>query len=360
MDTSQQPKSGVNPSLAELDNPTPPTPQPPVPNPPAPDPNKPAEIPNPAEEKKPEPGVEEGEEPEGEEPENSEETNDPAAFYQEVTKLRGDDFTFEFPKDLDPASPEGVHHAMTQLVEFELERFEQNLMKGDKRGYAYLLHRANGGSDEEFFATKTEVLPDWDVLKGSVDLQQSFYRRVLTRKEIAPEDIDIIVKNAVDKNKLASLVEVEYNRMKKADEDQAKEVLEINERNQKRQEQLIQKMGSTLQEKIIENKGLGITIPDAKRGGFLQFVNQLVNLDPQTGQWYIQQAITPENINTLLEALYYQSVGGNMEDIIVKRAKAENVRQLKLNMNKDKKKTPTVQNPNQSTKPGVQPALSTI
>lgn len=370
MDTNQQQQNqqqnqpGINPSLAELD----------LPNQQQQQQNQPAggdqqqqqqDKPPGTEDKKPEEGEDTGEnanDQEGTDDENGDEQEDPAAFYAEISKLRGDNFEFKFPQDVDPTTPAGVHHAINQVLEHELDNFENDLMKGDPRAYAYMLHRANGGNDEDFFATKTEVLPEWDVLKGSVDLQQAFYRRVLARKEIAPEEADLIVKNAIEKNKLTAVVETEYNRMKKQDEDQARQLLKVSEENQRRQEQMINRMGAVLQEKIIDNKGLGITIPDAKRGNFLQFVNQLVHLDAATGQWYLQQTITNDNINPLLESLYYLSVGGNMNEIISNRAKAENVKQLKLNMgkSKDKVKTGSKDNPNKAEKPGIQPALSTI
>lgn len=356
----QQTAPGVLPSLADLDKkPGVQQTQPGV------EEKKPEEQKKPEDEEKKEdvkPEEKEDEDKEDELEEGDEEEASPEEFYGEVSKLRGDNFQFKFPEGIDPTTPAGVHHAFNQLMEHEFERFEQDLVRRDPRAYAYMLHRDNGGSDEDFFATKTEVLPEWDVLKNSVDLQQAFYRRVLARKEIDADQSDIIIKDLITKNKLGAVVEGEYNRMRKQDEDQARELLKVNEQNQQKQQQMVNRMGSLLQEKIIENKGLGITIPDAKRGGFLQFVNQLVHMDPNTGQFYLQQAITSDNMNALLEAMYYLSVGGNMDDIISNRAKAQNTNQLKLRMGKDKKKTTTAVDPNKTNqnKPGVFPALSTL
>src|ERR1044072_7188391 len=52
---------------------------------------------------------------EEEEVEETEETNEeeeasPEAFYEEVSKLRGDGFQFKFPEGIDPTTPAGVHH----------------------------------------------------------------------------------------------------------------------------------------------------------------------------------------------------------------------------------------------------------
>lgn len=286
---------------------------------------------------------------------------DPMEFYNEITKLRGDNLKWEFPEDIDPHSPAGVHYAMQLVVDNELKNFEESLYKRNPRGYAYMLHRDNGGTDEEFFATKTVTLPEWETLKGSVDLQQQFYRRVLALKELPADQIEMLVKDAIEKNKLQGLVEADYNRIRKQEEDQANELLRINEQNQNRQKQLIQRMGTVLQEKIIDNKGLGITIPDAKRGNFLQFVNQMVHLDATSGRFYIQQEINQDNINSILESLYYMSVGGNMDEIISNKAKVQNTKRLLLNMKRDRTKNSSQSNPNtQTQKPGVQPPLKDI
>lgn len=369
MDPINQPAAPViQPSLADLDKPTPAVPLPPSPvaDPPPPPPaaedpiKQQMEAAKKAEEEAATEAAKKLASP-NELPAPEEEDEDPLAFYAEVSKLRGDDFKWDFPEGVDPTTPQGLHHAITQVVSKELDTFEENLMKGDPRAYAYMLHRSNGGNDEDFFKVKTEVLPEWETLKGSVDLQQQFYKRVLTRKDILPDQADMIVKDAIEKNKLPALVEVEYNRLKKQDEDQAAEMLRISEQNQKREQQIIQKMGTTLKEKIIENKGLGITIPDTKRPEFLQFMNSLMHLDPQSGRWFLQQEMTGENMNNLIEAMYFLSVGGNLNEIISNRAKEENTNQLRLRLKKDKTPKPGSNNPaNPAAKTGVLPALSEL
>lgn len=369
--SQQQQKPGIQPSLTELDNPAdppvPPTDQkppvdpqddlsknpvntpspkdPPPPADPKPDPNKPNEGDD------DQTGDDDGDEP-----------ADPTAFWGEVTKLRGDNLTWEFPEDVDPLTPAGIHHAIQKATDRELEIFEENLMKGNPRAYAYMLHISNGGTDEDFFSQKTEVLPDLDVLKGSVDLQSAFYKRSLTRKGILPEQADLIIKDAVDKNKLAGLVEADYKQQADQQEKHLKELLKANEEAQKREDQLIQRMGTLLQQRIIENKDLGITIPDAKRGGFLQFVNNLVVLDKQSGKFFINHELSQENLSQVLESLYYMHVKGNLDDIISNRAKQKNTQGIKLRMQSDKTKRSSQVDPNKQTneKPGIQPAISEL
>lgn len=362
----------IQPSLADLDKLTPPPPPPPAPGavadtPPPPAPPPPPGSIDPIQQKIDEENKKKAEEEASKKAAGNtdapveEEEEDPMLFYAEVSKLRGDNFEWQFPEGIDPTTPQGLHHAIGQVVNKELDIFEENLQKGDPRAYAYMLHRSHGGSDEDFFKVKTEVLPEWETLKGSVDLQQQFYKRVLTRKDILPDQAEMIVKDAIEKNKLPALVEIEYNRMKKQDEDQAREMLRISEQNQKREQQIIQKMGTTLQEKIIQNKGLDIIIPDTKRSEFLEFMNSLMHLDNQTGRWFLQQEITSENMNQIIEAMYFLKVGGNLNEIISNRAKEENTKALKLRLKSDKTPKSTVVDPrNIQNKPGVQPALSEL
>lgn len=371
MSQQQQPNPGIQPSLAELDNPV--DPQPLVPADPKPSAedaliknptNTPSpQDPPPADPKpdptKPDPNTS-ADPIEGNEDDDT--PADPLAFWGEVSKLRGDGLTWQFPEEVDPLTPQGIHHAIQIATDKELEVFEENMMKQDPRAYAYMLHRANGGSDEDFFAQKTEVLPELDVLKGSVDLQQAFYKRSLTRKGILPDQADLIIKDAVEKNKLSGLVEAEHKLQGDQQAGQLQELMRLNDENQKREQQQIQRMGTMLQERIIENKGLGITIPDAKRGGFLQFVNNMVVLDRQSGKWFINQELSQDNMTQVLESLYYMHVKGNMDDIISNRANQKNTQKIKLKMQSDKTKQSSQVDPNKQTneKAGVQRPISEI
>jgi hypothetical protein len=375
MTQQQQPSPGIQPSLADLDKPDEQQPTPPAdPKPSAEDDltKNPVNTPSPTDppgDPKPDPAKPDPNKPadpkEGDEPGDDEEDDlpaDPTAFWGEVSKLRGDDLSWEFPEGVDPLTPEGIHHAIKKATDRELEIFEEELMKGDSRAYAYMLHRANGGSDADFFEQKTEVLPELDVLKGSVDLQQAFYKRSLTRKGILPDQADLIIKDAIEKNKLTGLVEADHKQQSEQQKKQLEELLKLNEENQKKEERQVQQMGTTLQGMIIENKGLNITIPDAKRGGFLQFVNSMVMLDRQTGKFFINQELSQDNMAKVIESLYYMHVNGNMDDIIANRANQKNIQKIKLRMQSDKTKKSSQPDPNKRTneRPGIQPALSEL
>lgn len=287
---------------------------------------------------------------------------DPMAFWNEVTQLRGDDMKWEFPNDVDPTTPAGVHHAIKAAEDRAVDRFEQYLMKKDPRAYAYMLHRDNGGNDEDFFKAKTEPLPDQELLKSSVDLQQSFYKRALVRKGIEPEQADLIIKDAVEKNKLLKIVEAEYKQQEEAQKKQLEDLLRKDEENRRIEKEYVDKMGVKLQQHILENKGLNITIPDAKRQGFMQFVNSVLYFDRESRKFLVSQELSNETLPTVLEALYYLHVGGNLDDIIARKAATKNVQNLKLKMQKDKRSASAVNPNNNSTqnKPGIMPALSEL
>jgi hypothetical protein len=361
----QQQKPGVLPSLADLDKPPvnpqqqsnlPPVPSPtPEPKPEGDDQKEPADI-----------NVDTEGDNQNTDSDNTDAGEegdvDPVEIFNQVSKLRGDEFQFKFPEGVDPATPEGIHSAMQQVVDHELDQFEKEIQQGDPRAYSYMLHRANGGSDEDFFRNKTEVLPEWEVLKDSVDLQQAFYKRSLTRKGILPDQADLIIKDAIDKNRLAGLVETEYKDTQSKEKAQMEQLLELDKQRQQREQQTINRMGVILRERILENKNLNITIPDTKRTEFLKFVSDTMVLDRETGRWYINQEVNDNNIGKLIESLYYLNVEGKLEDIIKKKADQTTVQKLKMRMKSEKVKPKTSEDPNnkQNNKTGVHPAVSEL
>lgn len=371
--SQQQQQPGIQPSLADLDKPAEQK-QPDNPTTTATETEKtPVTTPSPNPQKEEEKATEVAETTptatQGDTDEGNESGDDqqgditsPEEFYAEIAKLRGDDLKFEFPQDIDALTPAGVHHAIRKAEEKAIERWEETLQREDARAYSYMLHRASGGDDESFFAKKTEVLPEIDVLKNSVDLQQAFYKRVLTAKDILPEQADLIIKDAIDKNKLFGLVETAHKSIADAQKNQLDELMKLSEENQKRENQLVNKMGAVLQEHILQNKGMNITIPDARRSEFLQYVNNLMFLDRDTGRWFVNQEITQENMAQVLSALYYMHVKGNMDDIITNKADQKNVQKVRLKMQSDKTKKATTTDPTKKTneKPGIQPALSEL
>jgi hypothetical protein len=363
----QQQKPGVLPSLADLDKPPVNQQQSNLPSAPPPPPDPKLEG---GDDQKDPPDTDEDTEGDGQnvdpnnpgEPAGEEGDVDPVEIFNQVSKLRGDEFQFKFPEGVDPATPEGIHSAMQQVVDHELDQFEKEIQQGDPRAYSYMLHRANGGSDEDFFRNKTEVLPEWEVLKDSVDLQQAFYKRSLTRKGILPDQADLIIKDAIDKNRLAGLVETEYKDTQSKEKAQMEQLLELDKQRQQREQQTINRMGVILRERILENKNLNITIPDTKRTEFLKFVSDTMVLDRETGKWYINQEVNDNNIGKLIESLYYLNVEGKLEDIIKKKADQTTVKKLKMRMQSEKVKPKTSEDPNnkQNNKTGVHPAVSEL
>lgn len=303
--------------------------------------------------------------PEGEEDADGgeEEEYDPIEIWDTVSKLRGEEMEWKFPSEIQPDSPEAIHYAMGVIEDKAIDKFEQHLQKAYPRAYSYLLHISNGGADEAFFETKTEPLPDLEAIKTSVDSQRAFYKRSLQRRGIEEDHADLIIKDAIDKNKLFSLVENEHKEMKTLQENQMKQLMEMDRRNQEKEQKDIASFGKSLQEHILENKNLNITIPDAKRGEFLQFVNSLVHYDKGSSKFYISQEMSKDNLSLVLEALYYMNVKGNMSEIISKKANTENAKRLRIKMQKDKKEGSSTNSGQQSSggnKPGVMPAMSEL
>lgn len=285
---------------------------------------------------------------------------DPLAFYQEVNKLTGVERKWEFPEGIDPMSPQGVHHAFKEIEKDALDNWERFLQQTNPRAYAYLLHSENGGSDEEFFARKTETLPDWELLKDSVDLQSKFYTRILTSKGLDEDHIKLLVKDAQDKKKLLPLVEAEYKKSQREQQEMIDRLQQESERQEKVRQQDVNQTASRLRSHILENKDLNIVIPDAKRAEFLQFVSDRVSYDKSSRKMFIEQELG-ENTPRVLEALFFLFSGGDLSQLIAAKAKDQTAARMRLGFKKEKPVGSKEGPPrDKDIKPGVRPPISTL
>lgn len=357
---------GVNPSIAEISGGT--GEQKPVidPNkaantPPA---GEPAEDPNRATPaaQEPAPGEPPADTPgEEDEPPADDEGVTPEQYYAEVAKLTGMEVDWEFPEDIDPLSPQGIQHVINKTREMALDGFEDHLRRTNPRAYAYFLHRENGGSDETFFSNKIPALPGWDSLKGSIDLQQEFYRGVLTDKGLTKTHIDLILKDAVDKKQLEGLVEQEYNRIEKEQQNTIKELERQSLERERIEAHDNTQLATKLRTHVLDNKGLSLIIPDAKRQEFLSFLSEKIMYDQSTRKHYLQYDLS-DGLPNVISSMYFLFSGGDLSQLVAVKAKNLQTANLRLRLSRDKQVT-SKDNPalkNDVPKPGVTTALKDL
>lgn len=330
------------PSLSDIDNPTPPpTPPPPptpTPAPPAPTPPDPPLAP-PANEvegldadgnllegyKMGEDGKPVKAEPANDTPEYSEE--DVQKFYEQVRNLSDwGDVEIDLSNSEDPLSPAAVATVLEQYGKVVESRLTASLKAADPRGYAYLLHRQNGGTDEDFFSNKAAVeLPELSKLQESVDMQTAYligkYVERGIPKEIATSAVDSLVRS----NAIAAQVEAEYQRDKAS--------IDSYLANLEKTQQEAQKKAAADKTAFIGNVQSALdnfrySVDAGKREEFNKFVKE--NVFYNNGVFYEYNMIAPDKLNETLEAMFFRFMKGDLSKIVSKEASTKALKGLRL------------------------------
>lgn len=253
------------------------------------------------------------------------EGDDPAegeGFFDVVSKLRGDDFdqTLKYPEGVDPTTPEGVHFRDKALEERAEKAFEQSLKQTDPRGYAYLLHRQNGGSDEEFLGKGATVLPDLEVMKDSVDLQREVYRQGLVSQGLPEKQVKALIEMAIKDGELSAEAEAMHSKMKAAEDKALADASKLLEDSTKQRKEVIDSFASTLDKEILEGTNLKFVIPDAEKPKFLQYVKE--NVHYEDGKFFLVKPITKENLAEQLQTELFGHLKGDIKKLVERKAKS--------------------------------------
>lgn len=305
----------------------------------------------------------EGTDQSGDEGQTGDDTESEMAYWEAVNKLYGTEIVKEIPPEVlehGATSPEATLYIIQQQREAAIEQFEAELERRNPKGYAYLLHSEKGGSDEEFFQEKTQALPDFESFKNDVVSQQAFYKRSLIDKGMDPEDAEELVKSTIAKGTLWQKAEKEWKAVEAKNLKLLEDTKRASDAAEAEYNASVTSLSKKLQSHILENKGLGITIPDTKRTAFLEYLSNLVVYDRGTKTFSINQAITQEDMPKMIESLYYQFVGGNLADIIQRKSQEKVMNRLKLSMNSNKRKSasgPDNIKTDSNQKPGVNKAI---
>jgi hypothetical protein len=255
-------------------------------------------------------------------------------FFAEVDKVRGQTLQVEYG-DILPNSVEGLAIRERAVEQLAFDRYEDDLKRRDPRGAAYLLHRMAGGSDEEFFARKTSVLPDFELFKEDVNLQRQVYKNDLLQKGLGDIQADALIELAVKNNALATEAERSYKQQQAADQQELARLTQVavNEANQyQAQVQAIDNLLST----TIKSPSLKVVIPDTDQQPFTAYLRNFLQAD-QEGNFFIAQQVQPETVNQIAEALYIQFKKGDLSAIVTRKANSLNVQRNQLILGKSKK-----------------------
>jgi hypothetical protein len=269
------------------------------------------------------------------------------SFWDDVDKLRGAPLKIDWSqyKDdegqpIDPESPQGALIREQYLVKQTLDAWEKELKDTDPRGYAYLLHRQSGGSDEEFFAKKTPNLPAYESFKDSIDLQRALYRQYLVDKGVDEEIVTAQVEKAIKDGKLFDKADAIYKEVQKTHEDELKAIEEANKRAEQEYTTSVHKLTTNLTTRIKENKGLNLVIPETDKSPFTDFLKSLVRYNGEEKKFSVVLELG-DDTDRIVEAAYLLYKKGDLSSLIKKEAKKETVHRLKRAVEKSKSTTKT-------------------
>lgn len=258
-------------------------------------------------------GKGEGLENEGEDIEEVEENE--GDVWAEVNALRGREVKFELPATVEPDTPEAIIHFEKAVREEERAQVMDDLKKSDPRLYAYMLHRQQGGTDEQFFnPNNPSKLPDINQLKESIDLQKEMYLKLLKARGMEADEAQVLIDKAVTDQTLAPKAEAAYNHFKTQDDNLAKELedksKEIEQANQTTAKALLEDAA-----KLITENSLLFKIPETDKAGFSAFFQDSVLVD--NGKAYIALEIDGKNVATkeALEQMYLLYKKGDLSKV---------------------------------------------
>jgi hypothetical protein len=267
---------------------------------------------------------------------------DEGSFWDDVDALRGEPLVIDWDahKDadgnpIDPVSAEGAYIREKAIERKTIDDYDDYLKKIDPRGYAYMLHRQAGGTDEEFLATKSANLPEYEAFKESVDAQSALYKQALVGRGLDADLAQLQVDKAVKDGKLFELADKEYKAHQAQNEAQLKAIEQKNAVAQQNYTNAVNKLNASLVSSIQESKGLKFIIPDTDKAAFTEFVKKGVRFDAETNSFSIVQELGEDN-SRLLESMFLLYKKGDLTGLIKREAQSATVKRLQKTVLKAK------------------------
>jgi hypothetical protein len=208
-----------------------------------------------------------------------------------------------------------------------------HLQKVDPRGYAYLLHRQAGGSDDDFFSEKTFSLPDYEEFKSNKDLQERLYLSALTAKGLKPEQAKTLVDQAIKEDKLFALAEEEYKNADKAHQKSLDAIKQKQEQVEQQYLHSVQAYDKSINDTV--DKGMRFIIPESDRTAFMNFVREHTEYNNETQSFMLVQNVNKDELSSQLEAMYLLYKKGDLSKLIERKAKVLTGARLGAKVRKD-------------------------
>jgi hypothetical protein len=296
-----------------------PTPQP-TPTPETPTPETPTPEPTP--------------EPTPAEPISQEDIDAQLEFFAEVNRAQGfDDLQVEYG-DVAPSSLEGIVMRDKAIRERAYKDYEQAIVDKDPRVKAYMLHRALGKPDDEFFSARPIVLPDYEQFKTDVNLQKQVYKQDLIAMGLSEAKAEALVKASENSGELFNDAEASYKKREDFDKKELARLDKLAKDEELAYQRKVAEVNSNIQS-AVSSKDLRVIIPEKEQPAFMQYLNSMLQTDGEN--FFLTQDISKEIDSKLIEALFIHFKKGDLDGIVQRRADTANARRLQLSLEKSKK-----------------------
>ena len=257
-------------------------------------------------------------------------------YYAVVDKITGREYEIEYPENIEPTTPEGTAYRENFIREASFAEYEEMLREKNPKGFAYLLHTQNGGSDEEFFGDKKGfVLPAQDQVAASVEVQTMVYKQDLISMGLDADAAQTLVEKAVKENKLLERANASYTKIDTAQRQYLADIDAKNKENHARTTAMVANVTTQLENTIND---MNMIVPDSMKPAFKQFMIDNLQMTPD-GKFMFVQEINPKELKVQAGALFYQFIKGDLGKIVEKKVRTEAAHRLSLKADKTKTNT---------------------
>lgn len=251
------------------------------------------------------------------------------SVWEQVDEMTGRPVEVDYEAEgiKDPTSPEGVALREEVIREQTIAEYEQVMKEKAPRAYELMIHLAQGGKEEDFFAPENEDFSRITVKKDDLAGAERVYRKALVLKGNAPDEIDALVQTAKDNSKLYDKAKAELEALQQGQAERTTRNEQRIRALEKKKVEDMDKMGTTLETKIKSGFG-GIQVPILERQKFLAQLGSSITYDGR-GNFLLVKEVKAENIDNVLKTEYFGFKNGDLKTVADNLAKTKNAIKIK-------------------------------
>jgi len=260
------------------------------------------------------------------------------AFYEQAGKiLEGQGLVADSELQLDwaaagiedPLSPEGLAYRDAERDKLTMQKLDDYMRSKNPRGYAYYLHSDARLPDEEFFKNTGPTLPEYELFKGNVDLHKQVLTDGYRSKGVPEAAITVILDQAAKDGTLFTMADAEYKAQQKSIADRLADLDNKVKADEATFTKNLTTVENSIDDIILKDKTPGLVIPADRKVEFTNYVKDLMGYNDETKEFMISHKLTDlSKLPNIIEALYFQYVGGNLTSLVRRQAATQLSRKL--------------------------------